>query len=79
MLVLTNSVFAGVRGKLDGGGCRSKRIRLCEELSLRRRVAVARPIPEQPPVIRIVLGVDERLARESGERSRRDILIGKDG
>jgi hypothetical protein len=33
-------------------------MRLCDGLRLERRLAVARPIPEDPPVMRMVLGVD---------------------
>lgn len=39
-----------------------------------RRVAVARPMPEEPPVMRIVFGVEERVVRDEAVRSRSDIL-----
>ena len=44
----------------------SSRIRLWEGFRLERRVAVARPMPEELPVMRIVLGVEERLWRVDG-------------
>jgi hypothetical protein len=38
-----------------GGGWRSRRARLLVGESWERRVAVARPMPEEPPVMRMVL------------------------
>lgn len=54
-------------GKVEGGGWRSKRMRLWEGLSWERRVAVARPMPEEPPVMRMVWGWVERVVREEME------------
>lgn len=39
-----------------------------------RRVAVLRPMPEEPPVMRIVLGVVERVVKEEGVGWKRVIL-----
>ena len=40
-----------------------------------RRVAVARPMPEEPPVMRIVLGVLERVLRAEGEGVK-SVIVG---
>ena len=42
-------------------------MRLWEGLSWERRVAVARPMPEEPPVMRMVWGWVERVVREEME------------
>ena len=42
---------------------RSIRARLCLGLRVERSCAVARPIPEEPPVITKVLGVDLSVVR----------------
>ena len=53
--------------KVGDGGWRSSRMRLWDGFRDERRVAVARPMPEEPPVMRIVLGVLERVFRSEGE------------
>jgi len=53
-------------------------MRLCEGLREERRDAVARPIPDAPPVIRIVLGVDLRVWSVEGSGWKRD-MFGGDG
>lgn len=70
----TKSVWVGECGKEVGGGCRSRRMRLWDGWSVERRVAVERPMPEEEPVIRIVLGDVEREVREEGVGVKRDIL-----
>jgi hypothetical protein len=52
---------------VGGGGERSRRMRLCDGFSVERRVAVDRPMPDEEPVIRIVLGVVRRELRVEGE------------
>lgn len=61
--------------KVGGGGCRSTRTRLWCGLRVERRVAVARPIPEEPPVIRIVFGVEFGDVRVEREGSKRAIVV----
>lgn len=46
-----------------GGGLRSIKTRLCLGLRVERSCAVARPIPEELPVITKVLGVDLSVVR----------------
>lgn len=50
-------------------------MRLWFGLRAERRVAVARPIPEEPPVMRIVLGVEFGDARVEREGSKRAIVV----
>jgi hypothetical protein len=57
-----------------GGGWRSRRMRLWDGLREERRVAVARPIPEEAPVIKIVLEVDFNVARDSIVGWKRDMV-----
>lgn len=51
-------------------------MRLWDGLREERREAVERPMPEEPPVIRMVFGVEERVVREEGVGVKRDILGG---
>jgi hypothetical protein len=51
-------------------------MRLWEGFSVERRVAVARPMPEDPPVMRIVLGVEDRVCRVEVEGVKSDIFGG---
>ena len=62
--------------KVAGGGWRSSRMRLWDGFRDERRVAVARPMPEEPPVMRIVLGVLERVLRAEGEGVKSVIVRG---
>lgn len=61
-----------------GGGCRSRRTRLWEGFRIERRVAVARPMPEDPPVMRMVFGVDFRVWRADIEGEKR-AMFGSSG
>jgi hypothetical protein len=56
-----------------GGGCKSRRMRLWDGFREERRVAVARPMPDEEPVMRIVLGMEVRIAREEIVGVKRDI------
>jgi hypothetical protein len=47
---------------------------LWDGLRVERRVAVARPIPEEPPVMRIVDGVVVRVCRSVGVMVKRDMV-----
>jgi hypothetical protein len=49
-------------------------MRLWDGLREERRVAVARPIPEEAPVIKIVLEVDFNVARDSIVGWKRDMV-----
>lgn len=49
-------------------------MRLCEGFREERRVAVLRPIPEEPPVMRIVFGVEMRVERDEAVGVKRDIF-----
>jgi len=62
--------------KLGGGGWRSSRMRLWDGFRHERRVAVARPMPEEPPVMRMVFGVLERVLRAEGEGVKSVIVCG---
>lgn len=50
-------------------------MRLWEGLREERSVAVERPMPEEPPVMRIVFGVEMRVLREAAVGWNRDILV----
>jgi hypothetical protein len=54
-------------------------MRLWEGFSVERRVAVARPMPEDPPVMRIVLGDEDRVCRVEVEGVKSDIFGGSGG
>lgn len=58
-----------------GGGRRSSTTRLCEGFRVERRVDVARPMPEDPPVMRIVFGVDFRVWRADIEGEKRAMTV----
>lgn len=62
--------------KVGGGGWRSRRMRLWDGFRDERRVAVARPMPEEPPVMRMVFGVLERVLRAEGEGVKSVIVCG---
>jgi hypothetical protein len=67
MLQVWISRCAGEWVKDGGGDCRFR-----EE----RRRAVERPMPEAPPVMSIVFGVDCRVVKALGSGVKRDILVG---
>jgi hypothetical protein len=75
MLQVWISRLEGEWVKDDGGGWRSRRMRLWEGLRDERSVAVVRPMPEELPVMRIVFGVEERVRRDSMVGVKRDIVI----
>lgn len=58
----------------EGGGCRSTIMRLLLEEREATSWAVARPMPEEPPVMRTVLEVRE--VRELGSTVKTDIMGG---
>lgn len=60
--------------KVGGGVFRSMRTRLCAGFRAERRRAVARPMPEEPPVMTMVLGVDFNVARSMAFGSKSVIL-----
>lgn len=60
--------------KVGGGAERSMMARLWEGLRKERRRAVARPMPEEPPVMTMVLGVDLRLVKVEASGWKRDML-----
>lgn len=66
-------VCEGAWEKVGGGGCRSRRMRVWLGCRVERRVAVARPIPEEPPVMRIVFGAEERVVKDAVEGWKRDM------
>jgi hypothetical protein len=49
-------------------------MRLWDGLRVERRVAVARPMPDEEPVMRIVLGVDWRVVRDERVGVKRDMV-----
>ena len=60
--------------KAAGGGLRSISTRLCCGLSDERSWAVAKPMPEEPPVITMVFGVDFRVVKDAMFGWRRDMV-----
>lgn len=68
------SVWEAACGKERGGGDKSRRIRLWDGFSCERRVAVERPMPDEEPVIRMVLGVVERHVRDWIVGVKRDMV-----
>jgi hypothetical protein len=76
MLQVWISRCAGEWVKDGGGDCRSMRTRLWDGFREERRRAVERPMPEAPPVMSIVLGVDCRVVKALGSGVKRDILVG---
>ena len=75
MLQVWTSRCSGECVKEAGGAWRSSRMRLCVAFRVERRVAVARPMPEEPPVMRIVLGVDVRDVRAEMEGWKRAMVV----
>lgn len=60
--------------KVGGGAERSIMTILWEGLREERRRAVASPMPEEPPVMTMVLGVDLRLVKVEASGWKRDML-----
>jgi hypothetical protein len=48
---------------------------LCDGLRLERRVAVVRPMPEEPPVMRMVFGVVFREVKSEAEGWNSDMVM----
>ena len=59
-----------------GGGWRSIKTRLWDGLREERSVAVARPMPEEPPVMMMVFGVDFKVWRADALGWKRAIFLG---
>jgi hypothetical protein len=76
MLQVWTRILEGECLKVGGGGWRSKRMRLWDGLRVERRVAVERPMPDEPPVMSMVLGVEERVWRDSMVGVKSDIVVG---
>jgi hypothetical protein len=76
MLQVWTSRLEGEWVKEAGGGWRSTRMRLWDGFRVERRVAVERPMPDEPPVMRMVLEVEERTLRDSMVGVKRDIVGG---
>jgi hypothetical protein len=72
-LQLWYRVLAGSCLNEAGGGCKSRSMRLWDGFEEERRVAVARPMPDEEPVIKIVFGVDFRVDRDSVVGMKRDM------